>query len=80
MSPSNILLFAGVIKRKLSGQCYEVQWCKEAGDGASQKQSVVHVFGSMVQPRTMHIGDHVIALAIPSKPAHNTCSDTCHYY
>ena len=42
---------------------YIVQWA----DDSFQEQEVLHMYGPLTRKRPLRIGDHVIALADPSK-------------
>lgn len=48
---------------KLDGQSYELQWA----DGSYQKQGILHMFGLLTTRRSLHAGDHVLALAMPGE-------------
>ena len=47
----------------LDKQCFKLQWV----DGSHQKQSVLHMFGSLTNRRKPQAGDHVLALAMPGE-------------
>ena len=48
---------------KLDKQCFKLQWT----DGSHQKQSLLHMFGSLTSRRELQAGDHVLALAMPGE-------------
>ena len=52
-----------VVTEKLDKQCFKLQWA----DGSHQKQSLLHMFGSLTSRRVLHAGDHVLALAMPGE-------------
>lgn len=56
-------LCSAVVVDKLVGQHFQLQW----SDGSYQKQSILHVFGSLTSHRAVHAGDHVLALAMPGE-------------
>lgn len=53
-------LCSAVVVDKLVGQHFQLQW----SDGSYQKQSILHMFGSLTSHRAVHAGDHVLALAM----------------
>lgn len=50
--------------KQLPGAClYLVEWA----DGSTQQQEVVHMFGKLTKKRGLRQGDHILALAMPSR-------------
>ena len=53
--------------KQLSGYCqYLVRW----KDNSTQVEDIIHMFGKLTKKRELRLGDHVLALAIPSRSTH----------